>query len=134
MTRKGINSERQLVKLFWENEFAAIRVPASGAGAKSYPKPDIIVGNGKHYLAFEVKTTQSEKIYLHNAEIDELVSFSKQFGCKPFVAVKFGKKSREWRFFEIPAIRRTFSGNYVITFESDFTKGKDFSSLLDSVR
>lgn len=130
MTRKGISAERQLVKLFWENDFAALRVPASGAGAKSYPKPDVVVGNGQKYYAFEVKTSNSEKIYLRNDEIDDLISFSKTFGCDPYVAVRFKTKSRDWRFFPIHAIRRTFSDNYVIDYDKDFIKGKQIIQLL----
>ena len=130
MTRKGIAAERQLVNKFWQNDFAAIRVPASGAGSKSVPKPDIIVGNGQKYYAFEVKTTNSERIYLREDEIDELVSFSDTFGSEPLVAVRFKKETREWLFFEIHHLRRTTSGNYIIDYAEDFSKGLDFNSLL----
>ena len=131
MTKKsGIAAERKLVNLFWENDFAAIRIPASGAGAKSFPKPDIIAGNGEKYYAFEVKTSDLEKIYLRDDEIEELVSFSKAFGALPLVAVKFKKKSREWKFFKISDLKRTHSGNYKVEFDEDFSKGMPFSSIL----
>jgi len=130
MTRKGIAAERQLVNKFWQSNYAAIRVPASGAGSKSVPKPDIVVGNGQKYYAFEVKTTKLEKLYLREDEIDELVSFSDAFGSEPLVAVRFKTKTREWLFFEIHHLRRTTSGNYIIDYEEDFSKGLDFNSLL----
>ncbi|MHA1278679.1 MAG: Holliday junction resolvase Hjc [Candidatus Helarchaeota archaeon] len=133
MTKKyGITAERQLVKLFWEHEFGALRVPASGAGAKSYPKPDIIAGNGKNFYAFEVKTTNTEKIYLRNDEVQELVDFSETFGCIPYVAVKFKKKSREWKFFKVSDIDRTRTGSYRIAFKQDFDKGINFKTLVTS--
>ncbi len=130
MTRKGIAAERQLVNKFWQNDYAAIRVPASGAGSKNFPKPDIVVGNGQKYYAFEVKTTNQDKLYLRDDEIEELISFSDTFGCEPLVAVRFKKKTREWLFFKIPDLRRTTSGNYAINYDEDFLKGMKFNSLL----
>ncbi|NVM28103.1 MAG: Holliday junction resolvase [Candidatus Helarchaeota archaeon] len=131
MTKKsGIAAERKLVNLFWEHDFAAIRIPASGAGSKNFPKPDIIAGNGQKYYAFEVKTTNLDKIYLREDEIQELVSFSESFGCIPYVAVKFNKKSREWRFFQVLVLKKTRSGNYKIDYNEDFGNGLDFPSLL----
>ncbi len=133
MTKKsGIAAERKLVNLFWEHDFAAIRIPASGAGGKKFPKPDIIAGNGQNYYAFEVKISDLDKIYLWNDEIQELISFSKHFGCIPYVAVKFKKKSRDWIFFRISDLRQTASGNYKIEFDIDFPKGIDFSSLIST--
>ncbi|HUY00744.1 MAG TPA: Holliday junction resolvase Hjc [Candidatus Deferrimicrobium sp.] len=132
MTKKyGIAAERQLVNLFWEHNFAAIRIPASGAGGKNYPKPDLIAGNGQKYYAFELKTsTSAERIYLHNSEVQELSSFSERFGCIPYIAVKFPQKSREWKFYKIPDLPKTSSGNYKIDFTEDFSNGIEFSQLL----
>jgi Holliday junction resolvase len=130
MTRKGINAERQLVNLLWKHNFAAIRVPASGAGSKAFPKPDIIAGNGKKYYAFEVKTSIFDKIYVPDNEIQDLISFSEKFGCTPFIAIRFLKNSREWRFFSILNLQKTLTGNYKINFNEDFTNGLDFDSLL----
>jgi Holliday junction resolvase len=131
MTKKyGIAAERQLVNLFWEHDFAAIRIPASGAGGKNYPKPDLIAGNGQKYYAFELKTSNSERIYLYNSEIQELSSFSEKFGCVPYIAVKFPQKSREWKFFKITDLQRTHSGNYKVDFTEDFLNGINFSQLL----
>jgi Holliday junction resolvase len=132
MTRKGINAERQLVNLFWQSgDFAAIRIPASGAGFKNYPKPDIIAGNGKKYYAFEVKTTTSDKIYVPSDEIKDLISFAQKFGCTPYLAVKFTKKSREWRFYNIADLQQTIGGNYKIDFNEDLSKGLNFASIIE---
>ncbi len=105
-------------------------MPASGAGGKNFPKPDIIAGNGHKFYAFEVKITNSEKIYLYDFEIQELIDFSEKFGCTPLVAVKFPKKSREWKFFKVSDLEKTIGGNYKIEYKTDFPKGTDFKSLL----
>jgi len=62
MSKKGSREERELVKMLWEADCAAMRAPASG-GATKKPLPDVIAGNGKLYLAIEVKSTSSERIY-----------------------------------------------------------------------
>jgi Holliday junction resolvase len=126
----GITAERSLVNLFWQHNFAALRVPASGAGGKSFPKPDLIAGKPGKYYAFEVKTSNSEIIYLSDDEIQQLVSFSERFGCIPLIAVKFKKKSREWKFFKVPSLKKTSGGNYKLAYDEDFTNGLDFFSLL----
>jgi len=130
MTRKGINAERQLVNLLWKHNFAAIRVPASGAGSKRFPKPDIIAGNGRQYYAFEVKTSIFDKIYIPDSEIQDLISFSEKFGCTPFIAIRFLNNSREWRFFNVSRLQKTVTGNYKIDFNEDFTNGLDLDSVL----
>lgn len=131
MTRKGTNWERALVNLFWQHDFAAIRIPASGAGSKNFPKPDVIAGNGEKYYAFEVKTTTSDKIYVPDNEIKDLISFAQKFGCTPYLAVKFTKMSREWRFYHIDNLQQTTGGNFKIDFNEDFSKGITFSAIVE---
>ena len=63
MAKKGSAEERDLVHKLWDRHFAAMRAPASG-GATKKPLPDVIAGNGKIYLAIEVKTTTKDKIYI----------------------------------------------------------------------
>ena len=63
MAKKGSAEERDLVHKLWERDFAAMRAPASG-GATKKPLPDVVAGNGKLYLAIEVKTTTKDKIYI----------------------------------------------------------------------
>ena len=61
MAKKGSAEERDLVHKLWERDFAAMRAPASG-GATKKPLPDVVAGNGKLYLAIEVKTTTQDEI------------------------------------------------------------------------
>lgn len=37
MVKKGSREERDLVKLLWDNGFAAMRAPASGGATKTTP-------------------------------------------------------------------------------------------------
>lgn len=89
--RRGATAERELIKALEERGFAVVR----SAGSK---KVDIVAGNGKTYLCIEVKSTRSDRIYLNEEELHKLTEFSKRFGGRAFLAVKF--VNREWKFFE----------------------------------
>ncbi|ASJ03164.1 Holliday junction resolvase [Thermococcus profundus] len=89
--RRGASAERELIHRLEERGFAVIR----SAGSK---KVDIVAGNGKLYLCIEVKSTHSDRLYLSEEDIEKLSAFSKKFGGRAFLAVKF--VNREWRFFE----------------------------------
>lgn len=111
MAKKGSAEERDLVHKLWERDFAAMRAPASG-GATKKPLPDVIAGNGKIYLAIEVKTTTKDKIYIDYPQIDDLKEFSKIFGAKCYIGVKF--KYTKWLFLEPEMAERTKKNNYKI--------------------
>ena len=49
-------------------EFCSNEAPASG-GATKNPLPDVVAGNGKLYLAIEVKTTTKDKVYIDEHQI-----------------------------------------------------------------
>ena len=81
MAKKGSAEERDLVHKLWDRGFAAMRAPASG-GATKRPLPDVLAGNGKLYLAIEVKTTTKDKVYIDEPQITALCEFSKIFSKK----------------------------------------------------
>ncbi|MBN2458222.1 Holliday junction resolvase [Candidatus Woesearchaeota archaeon] len=90
LKQKGINTERQLVHMFWNTgRWAAHRI--AGSGSSKYPSPDIIASNNLRRVAIEVKTTKSSSVYISKQEIEALVRFSSMFGAEPWVAVKFDR-------------------------------------------
>ena len=131
MTRKGINTERKLVHKLWKYGFAAIRVPASGAGGSSTPKPDIICGNGKRYLAFEVKTTKNDILYIKQHDVKTLIEFSELFGAEAYIAIKF-KYDKSYYFLKKDDLSTTRFNNYKITKELASQKGLTFDMLLNN--
>jgi Holliday junction resolvase len=74
VAKKGSAEERDLVHKLWERNFAAMRAPASG-GATKRPLPDVVAGNGRLYLAIEVKTTTKDKVYNDEAQINDLCQY-----------------------------------------------------------
>ncbi|BAW31973.1 MAG TPA: Holliday junction resolvase Hjc [Methanothermobacter sp.] len=127
MVRKGYKEEVDLVKIFWDNGFAAIRAPASG-GATKKPLPDVIAGNGERYLAIEVKTTSKDRIYIDSKKIEGLLKFSKIFGAKPYIGVKF--KYKKWFFLPVDDLEITVQKNYKIDLELALRKGLDIYELI----
>ncbi|WP_048812517.1 Holliday junction resolvase Hjc [Methanobrevibacter ruminantium] len=115
MAKKGSAEERDLVHKLWDRKFAAMRAPASG-GATKKPLPDVVAGNGKIYLAIEVKTTTKDKIYIDHPQIDALIEFSDIFGATPYLGMKF--KYTKWLFLAPENILKTKNGNYKI--EKDY--------------
>lgn len=128
MSKKGSKEERELVKNLWDAGFAAMRAPASG-GATKRPLPDVLAGNGKLYLAIEVKSSKQEHIYIDNEKIENLIKFSEIFGAKPYIGAKFIRKP--WRFIKLEDLHITPKGNYRVNQNLAFSSGIDFNELIE---
>ena len=127
MNKKGSRVERELVKMLWNAECAAMRAPASG-GATKKPLPDIIAGNGKVYLAIEVKSTSAEHIYINSEKILGLIQFSEIFGAEPYLGAKF--KNKKWRFVHVNDLVKTKGENYKVDIDLAFSKGIELEELI----
>ena len=126
MVKKGYAEERDLVQKLYERKFAALRVPASGGSTKR-PLPDVVAGNGKIYLAIEVKTTTKDKIYIDKLQINELCEFSQMFGATPYIGVRF--KYTKWLFLKPENTPTTKSGNYKVEKEYAIAKGLEIDEI-----
>ena len=126
MAKKGSAEERDLVHKLWERNFAAMRAPASG-GATKRPLPDVVAGNGKIYLAIEVKTTTKDKVYIDESQIDDLCKFSETFGAKSYIGARF--KYTKWLFLEPENTPRTRNGNYKVEKDYALEKGLEIDEI-----
>jgi Holliday junction resolvase len=128
---RGVQDERELVRLLWKRGFAVIRAPASGASTRM-PRPDIVAGNSmrKVQFAIEVKTTHSEYLFVTHESISQLIDFAQGFGCKPIVAIKFKGRGRSWLFVEPQQLVITPGLNFKITLVEALKKGIDFKTLI----
>jgi len=127
MSKTGSREERELVKMLWDADCAAMRAPASG-GATKKPLPDIIAGNGKIYLAIEVKSSSKDRIYINSDKIDALLEFSNLFGAQPYIGAKFTRK--KWRFLTPETLHKTPQNNYRVDVDLAFQKGLEFDEIL----
>jgi len=127
MSKTGSKEERDLVNKLWNAGFAAMRAPASG-GATKRPLPDVLAGNGKLYLAIEVKSSKQDHIYIDNEKITNLVEFCDIFGAVPYIGAKFIRKP--WRFVKLEDLHVTRSNNYRVNTDLAFSKGIDFDEVI----
>lgn len=84
---KGINAERELIHMFWNAGWAAVRV--AGSGSSKYPSPDVVAGNNIRKLAIECKAIKGLNKYFPHKEIEELLIFAEKFGAEPWIGIRF---------------------------------------------
>ncbi len=129
LAKKGSAEERDLVHKLWERNFAAMRAPASG-GATKKPLPDVVAGNGKTYLAIEVKTTTKDKVYIDPSQIEDLLKFSEIFGADAYIGVKF--KYTKWMFLKPENAERTKKGYYKVEKNYAITNALEIDEITGS--
>lgn len=122
---KGTNAERDIIHLFFENGWVAIR--SAGSGSMQFPSPDILAGNGIRRLAIECKAVNDIKKYFTAKEVDELVYFAKTFGAEPWVAVRFDRI--DWFFLNIEDLEKT-EKSYYVDVKIAKRKGLSFEQLI----
>ena len=123
---KGDRRERELVNLLDERGFAVMRAPASGS-ATDRELPDVLAGDGDRFYAIEAKSSAGDPIYLSGEEVEALVYFSRNFGAKPRVAVRFDRE--DWYFFHPGDLYTTDGGNYRVKQETALSDGTDLPEL-----
>ena len=106
LKRKGIQAERELIKLFWENGWGCIR--SAGSGSTQYPSPDILAGNKLRKIAIESKVSSSSSKYFEKKEIKQLQNFCDYFGAESWLAIKFQNKN--WFFLTVEDLKETNKG------------------------
>ena len=126
--QKGINAERELIHLFWQAGWAAVRI--AGSGSSQYPSADIIAGNTKRKLAIEAKITKEQSKYFTEQEISQFKQFSGLFGAEPILAIKF--KSQPWYFTKITDLSRS-GKNLVISAFTAKKQGQTFDKLINQL-
>lgn len=123
---KGDRRERELVNKFDEAGFAVMRAPASGS-ATERDLPDVLAGNSESFYAVEAKSSAGDPIYLSGEEVYALVYFSRNFGAKPRIGVRFDRE--DWYFFHPDDLHQTDGGNYRVKKETALADGVDFAEL-----
>jgi Holliday junction resolvase len=124
---KGDRRERELVNKLDESGFAVMRAPASGS-ATERELPDVLAGNGDRFYAIEAKSSAGDPIYLDGEEVYALVYFSRNFGAKPRVGVRFDRE--DWYFFHPDDLYQTDGGNYRVKKETALADGTDFAEFV----
>lgn len=124
---KGDRRERELVNALDEAGYAVMRAPASGS-ATQRELPDVLAGNGEVFYAIEVKSSAEQPIYLTGEEVEALVYFSRNFGAKARIGVRFDRE--DWFFFHPGELHVTDGGNYRVKKEHALDAGTAFADLV----
>lgn len=124
---KGISAERDVVHRLQAAGYAAIRV--AGSGSTQTPSTDILAGNGMRVLSIECKTIGQggEARYIGKEAINDFLTFSRQFGAEPWIAVRFYRTP--WRFLLVEDLPIT-DKNVSIHKELAETKGLLLNEML----
>ena len=122
---KGSNVERELIAMFWDAGWGAVRV--AGSGGSKFPNPDVLASNKTRRVAVECKFVSGDKKYFSNGDVEQLEFFAEKFGAEAWIGVKFSRK--DWFFIKTEDLSSTgemFSASLEICKE----KGKMFNELI----
>mgnify|MGYP001034255301 CR=1 FL=1 len=121
MKQKGSRAERELLHMFFNNQWICVR--AAGSGSIPLPCPDLLAGKNGRSIAIECKATKKLKKYLTKAEVEDLVTFSTMFGAEAIIGLRVDRK--EWKFFNPEELK--FTGKFYV---ADSNKGITFEELI----
>lgn len=125
---KGSRVERELIKLFTENGWRAVRVAGSGVGEDS-PCDLIAAKVNRKGFTVEVKSSKKTSIYITKSQIHDFILFSSIIGLKPVLALRFNHEG--WLFINPEYLKDT--GKYwVVSLETAKEKGKRFSQFFEN--
>ncbi len=127
MKSKGTRAERELLHLFWENEWAAMR--SAGSGSTTRPSPDLLASKNKTTFAIECKSIKSKSHHFNKKEIDELKLFSELFGATALIGMRFDGKG--WYFLDVNNLTPNKNGNFTISLELSKETGITFNKLIE---
>lgn len=129
--KKGSDKERNLVDLFYDENFGVMRSPGSGGGTKR-EEPDVLAGHNEKDLVItiEAKYSGDDYCYVDEQEVEDLKKFSENFGTdKCRLGFRFNYKS--WYFFNPKDLERTKSGKYKMKREN-VEEGESFEELISN--
>ena len=124
---KGSNAERELVSLFTEHGWRAVRVAGSGVNDES--PCDMIVGKlGNKGYTIEAKSSRSNYIYIKKSQIEDFFLFSSTIGLTPVIAVRFTYEG--WLFLS-PEQLVDSGKNWVVARKKAKLEGKKFGQFFE---
>ncbi|MEK6926918.1 MAG: Holliday junction resolvase Hjc [Nanoarchaeota archaeon] len=124
---KGSNAERELVRIFTEHGWRALRVAGSGVNDDS-PCDIIAAKMGKRGYTIEAKSSKKDRIYITKQQIEDFVLYSHMIGLQAVIAVRFNYEG--WIFINPSQLEDT-GKNWVVSKTLAKTQGKKFSQFFE---
>ena len=123
---KGSKFERELLQMFVENSYRAVRV--AGSGTMENSDCDLIAGKKGAKFCIECKSTRKNAIYISKEQIENFLIFSEIIDMKPVIALRF---MREGWLFISPSDLKDSGKNFVISMEDAKKTGKKFQQFFE---
>ena len=124
---KGSRVERELIQLFTEQSWRAVRVAGSGVGEDS-PCDLLAAKLGKRAYVIEVKSSKKTSIYITKQQIEDFILFSNMIGLNPVIALRFNYEG--WLFITPDQLEDT-GKFWVISLKKAKEQGKRFSQFFE---
>ena len=125
---KGSKAERELLSLFTENGWRAVRVAGSGVNDDS-PCDLIAAKLGHKGYTIEAKSSKKTTIYIKKSQIEDFMLFSSTIGLKPVIAARFNFQG--WYFIS-PEDLANSGKNWALSIKTAKEKGKRFSQFFET--
>lgn len=122
---KGSNAERELIRLFWKNGWAAIRV--AGSGSSGFPDPDVLAANRIRRIAIECKSSKDPVKYVTKEDVSQIKQFSSVFGAEAWLGIRFNNQG--WFFMNLEDLRET-DKSFMVDMDIAKSKGLTFDQLI----
>ena len=124
---KGSRAERELIQVFTENSWRAVRVAGSGVNDES--PCDLIVGKlGRRGHTIEAKSSKKSSIYIKKQQIEDFVLFSSFIGLSPVIALRFNYEG--WLFIS-PEQLKDAGKSFAVSLKDAKLNGKRFSQFFE---
>lgn len=125
---KGSKAERELLNLFTEQSWRAVRVAGSGVNDNS-PCDLIAAKSGKGGYTIEAKSSKKTNIYITKEQISDFITFSHILGLTPIIALRFNRQG--WLFLDPKHLKDT--GKYfAVSLKTAIEKGDKFSQFFEN--
>lgn len=126
---KGSKAERELLRIFTENGWRAVRVAGSGVNDDS-PCDLLAAKMGKKGHTIEAKSSKKDRIYITKQQIEDFILFSANIGLQPVIAVRFNYEG--WLFLE-PSLLEDSGKHWVVSLENAKTRGRRFGQFFETL-
>lgn len=124
---KGSKAERELLNIFTESGWRALRVAGSGVNDNS-PCDLIAAKVGLKGYTIEAKSSKKAQIYISKEQIEDFLLFSSILGLTPVIALRFNYEG--WIFLSPGQLDDT--GKYwVARLKKAKSEGKKFSQFFE---
>ena len=124
---KGSKAERELLNIFTENGWRAMRVAGSGVNDNS-PCDLLAAKLGRKGYTIEAKSSKKSAIYITKEQIEDFVLFSSILGLSPVIALRFNYEG--WIFIRPDQLENS-GKNWVASLKNAKSNGLRFGQFFE---